>query len=157
MLYKTTNRLIKALVYFYFISLCGACLFPKDRAGTFLCLYDSYNREIKLDKEPEKIISLSPGITEMLFLLQAESKLIGISNYCNFPEETEHIEKVGGLQNINIEKIISLHPDVVLIGSIIPKKEVEKLRREFGCIRGLTNPEMLFIVELFKTEVSLCS
>jgi iron complex transport system substrate-binding protein len=126
---KTTNRLLKALVYFYFISLCGACLSQKERAGTFLCLTDSYNREIKLEKAPEKIISLSPGITEMLFLLHAEDKLIGISDYCNFPEETQQIQKVGGLQNINIEKIISLQPDVVLIGSIIPKKEVDKLEK----------------------------
>jgi iron complex transport system substrate-binding protein len=126
---KLTNRSIRALVYFYFISLCGTCLSPKDVAGTFLCLTDSYNREIKLDKAPQKIISLSPGITEMLFLLHAENKLIGISDYCNFPEETQQIRKVGGLQNINIEKLISLQPDVVLIGSIIPKNEVDKLEK----------------------------
>jgi iron complex transport system substrate-binding protein len=100
-----------------------------ERAGTFLRLTDSYNREIKLDKPPEKIISLSPGITEMLFLLHAENKLIGISDYCDYPAETQDIEKIGGLQNINIEKIISLQPDVVLIGSIIPKKEVDKLEK----------------------------
>jgi len=138
-----TNRLLKALVYFYFISLCGACLSPKDRAGTFLCLSDSYNREIKLDKEPQRIISLSPGITEMLFLLHAENKLIGISNYCNSPEETEQIQKIGGLQNINIEKIISLQPDVVLIGSIIPKKEVEKLEKSGIIVIALRQEEKL--------------
>jgi iron complex transport system substrate-binding protein len=126
---KTTNRLLKALVYFYFISLCGSCLSQKDQAGTFLCLTDSYNREIKLDKPPEKIISLSPGITEMLFLLQAEDKLFGISDYCNYPEQTKPIKKIGGLQSINIETIISLQPDIVLIGSIIPKKEVDKLEK----------------------------
>jgi iron complex transport system substrate-binding protein len=126
---KTTNHPLRVLVYFYFISLCGACLSSKDKAGTFLCLTDSYNREIKLDKKPEKIISLSPGITEMLFLLHAENKLIGISDYCSFPEETKFIKKVGGLQNINIETIISMQPDVVLIGSIIPKNEVDKLEK----------------------------
>jgi iron complex transport system substrate-binding protein len=142
-LIKTTNRLLKALVYFYFISLCGACLSPKDRAGTFLCLTDSYNREVKLNTEPQKIISLSPGITEMIFLLHAENKLIGISNYCNFPEETQNIEKVGGLQNINIEKIISLQPDVVLIGSIIPKKEVEKLEKSGIAVIALKQEDKL--------------
>ena len=143
MLIKKANRLLKALVYFYFISLCGACLSPKDRAGTFLCLTDSYHREIKLDKAPEKIISLSPGITEMMFLLRAEEKLIGISNYCNFPEETQSIKKIGGLQNINIEKIISMQPDVVLIGSIIPKKEVEKLEKSGITVIALKQEEKL--------------
>ena len=137
-----TNRR-KALVYFYFISLCGACLSPKERAGTFLCLTDSYNREIKLDKPPERIISLSPGITEILFLLHAEDKLAGISDYCDFPEETCRIRKVGGLQNINIENIISLQPDVVLIGSIIPKNEVEKLEKSGITVIAVKEEEKL--------------
>ena len=143
MLYKLTKRLLKALVYFYFISLCGACLSQKDEAGAFLCLSDSYNRAIKLDKEPEKIISLSPGITEMLFLLNAEDKIIGISDYCNYPEETQQIRKVGGLQNINIENIISLQPDVVLIGSIIPKNEVEKLEKSGITVIAIKQEEKL--------------
>jgi len=147
-----TNHPLRVLVYFYFISLCGACLSPKDRAGTFLCLTDSYQREIKLDKSPEKIISLSPGITEMLFLLHAEEKLIGISDYCNFPEETQYMNRVGGLQNINIEKIISLQPDVVLIGSIITKKEVEKLEKSGIVVIALKQEEKLEgILDALKT------
>jgi len=140
---KPTNHPFRVLVYFYFISLCGACLFQKDRAGTFLCITDSYNREVKLEKPPEKIISLSPGITEMLFLLEAENKLMGISDYCNYPEETQLIRKVGGLQNINIETIISLQPDVVLIGSIIPKKEVDKLEKSGVTVMALKQEEKL--------------
>jgi len=138
-----TNHPFRVLVYFYFISLCGACLSPKERAGTFLCLTDSYNREIILEKTPEKIISLSPGITEILYLLHAGDKLIGISDYCNYPEETQNIQKIGGLQNINIEKIISLQPDVVLIGSIIPKKEVNKLEKSGITVIALKQEEKL--------------
>ena len=138
-----TNHPLRVLVYFYFISLCGACLSPKERAGTFLCMTDSYQREIKLDKAPEKIISLSPAITEMLFLLGAEDKLIGISEYCNYPEETQQIRKVGGLQNINIETIISLQPDVVLIGSIITKKEVDKLEKSGITVIAMKQEEKL--------------
>jgi len=140
---RTTNRPLWALVYFYFISLCGSCLYLPDTAATFLCLTDSYNREIKLNKAPEKIISLSPGITEMIFLLHAEDKLIGISDYCNFPKETQRINKVGGLQNINIEKIISLQPDVVLIGSIISKSEVEKLEKSGITVIAIKQEEKL--------------
>jgi iron complex transport system substrate-binding protein len=138
-----TNRPKRALVYFYFISLCGACLSPKDQAGTFLCLTDSYYREIKIDKAPEKIISLSPGITEIIFLLSAENKLIGISDYCNYPKGTQHIKKVGGLQNINIETIIALQPDVVLIGSIIPRNEVDKLEKSGITVVAIKEEEKL--------------
>jgi len=138
-----TNHPLRVLVYFYFISLCGACLSPKERAGTFLCFTDSYSREIKLDKAPEKIISLSPAITEMIFLLHAEEKLIGISDYCNYPEETQQINKVGGMQNMNIETIVSLKPEVVLIGSIIPKKEVEKLEKSGITVIAIKQEEKL--------------
>jgi len=141
--FNKTTICLRALVYFYFISLCGSCLRLPDAAGSFLCLTDSYNREIKLDKAPEKIISLSPGITEMLFLLHAEDKLIGISDYCNFPEETQYINRVGGLQNINIEKIVSMQPDVVLIGSIIPKNEVEKLEKSGVTVIAIKEEEKL--------------
>ena len=143
MLNNKTIRPIRALVYFYFISLCGACLYLPDTAGTFLCLTDSYNREIKIDKAPERIISLSPGITEIIFLLRAENKLVGISDYCNFPPETQNITKAGGLQNINIERIISLRPDVVLIGSIIPKNEVDKLEKSGIIVVAIKQEEKL--------------
>lgn len=143
MLKRTTNRSIRALVYFYFISLCGSCLYLPDTGAAFLSMTDSYDREIRLNKAPEKIISLSPGITEMLFLLHAEDKLIGISDYCNFPEETQHMDKVGGLQNINIERIVSLQPDVVLIGSIIPKKEVDKLEKSGITVIAIKEEEKL--------------
>lgn len=88
---------------------------------------DSYGREVILEKEPQRIVSLSPGITEMIFMLQSEDKLVGITDFCNFPESTGNITKVGGLINFSIEYILSLEPDVVLIGSIVQKEDVEKM------------------------------
>jgi iron complex transport system substrate-binding protein len=69
--------------------------------------------------------------------------LIGISDYCNFPEATQQIRKVGGLQNINIETIISLQPDVILIGSIIPKNEVKKLEKSGISVIAIKQEEKL--------------
>ncbi|MEG2071188.1 MAG: helical backbone metal receptor, partial [Bacteroidales bacterium] len=108
---------------FVLIGLMFACNSPRNEsAGNFFQWTDSYGREVKLSHEPQRIISLSPSITEMIFLLQAEEKLVGISDYCQYPPETNKIKRVGGLQNINVESLLALQPDVVLIGSIVPKK-----------------------------------
>ena len=63
----------------------------------------------------------------MIFLLESEDKLVGVSDFCTYPPETEKMTKVGGLLNFSIENLVSLNPDVVLIGSIISKEDVKKM------------------------------
>jgi iron complex transport system substrate-binding protein len=123
-------NLLKVIVYFYFISLCVACRSPqKESAGFFLQITDSYNRTVTLEKEPQRIISLSPAITELIFILESNKKLVAVSEFCKYPPETEKIPKAGGLVQINIEKLLSFNPDLVLIGSIISKSDVEKIEK----------------------------
>jgi iron complex transport system substrate-binding protein len=64
---------------------------------------------------PERIISLAPSITETLFTLGLGDRVIGVTSYCTFPPEVKKIEKVGGYSDANIEKIVSLHPDLVIL------------------------------------------
>ena len=95
----------------------------------FLKDKDSYGREVVIEKEPQRIVSLSSAITEIFYLLHAESKLVGVSDFCTYPPETEKLPKVGKLLNINVENILALNPDVVLISSLVSKKDVEKMER----------------------------
>ena len=112
-----------------FVMLCG-CRHPQHTEQTvFLDYTDSYNREVVLQKEPQRIVSLSPAITELLFMIGAGDRLVGISDYCQYPEETSQIPKVGGMQNINLETLLSLHPDVVLIGSMVSQEDVDKIEK----------------------------
>lgn len=60
-----------------------------------------------------RIVSLVPSQTELLFALGYGSQVVGISDYCNFPAKTAEISKVGGL-DLNVEKIMSLKPNLVL-------------------------------------------
>lgn len=122
--------LAKALFVGLFLLLCLGCSAPKQKVDTvFITITDSYDREVVLEKEPRSIISLSPAITEVIFELGEEERLVGISDFCTFPKGTEKIPKVGGLTQVNIERIISLNPDLVLIGSIISKKDLEKMEQ----------------------------
>ncbi len=65
--------------------------------------------------EPQRIISLSPSVTETLYYLGVGDKIIAISDYCNWPEEVKDKIRVGGMLNPSFEKILSLKPDLIII------------------------------------------
>ena len=64
---------------------------------------------------PQRIISLVPATTEMLFGMGAGSRLIGVGSYDRFPPEVERLPRLGGLLDPNIEQLIALRPDLVIV------------------------------------------
>lgn len=81
-----------------------------------------------LTAEPQRIVSLNPNITETLWAIGAGGKLVGRTDYCNYQAEASAAESVGDLYNINIEKVVSLAPDVVLLSSLISLDTITALR-----------------------------
>jgi iron complex transport system substrate-binding protein len=65
--------------------------------------------------EPQRIISLVPSTTEMLFVMGAGARVAGVSNYDQFPPEVARLPKVGGLLDPNVERLLSLKPDLVIV------------------------------------------
>lgn len=63
---------------------------------------------------PQRIISLSPNLTEMIYDMGAQDQLVGDTDYCKFPADAQKKEKIGGWVNPNFEKIVSLKPDLVI-------------------------------------------
>lgn len=63
----------------------------------------------------DRIVSLAPNITEILFELGLGDKIVGVSEFCNFPPEAQRIPRVGALLNPNFEAIIALRPDLVIL------------------------------------------
>ena len=108
-----------------------SCLSPSQQGekASFFDYTDCYGNRVQLDSVPARIISLSPAITEMVFMLDEGDKLVGISDFCHYPEATDTMNRVGGMQNINVESLMALNPDVVLIGSIVTKQDMEKMER----------------------------
>jgi iron complex transport system substrate-binding protein len=64
---------------------------------------------------PRRIVSLIPAVTEMLFAIGDGSRLVGVGNYDRFPPEVEKIPRVGGLLDPDVERILSLRPDLVIV------------------------------------------
>jgi iron complex transport system substrate-binding protein len=74
---------------------------------------DATDQDVVIEAKPEKIVSLMPSNTEIAFALGLGDEIIGVNNYDNYPEEALEKEKIGDM-NFNVEKIISLQPDLVL-------------------------------------------
>jgi len=63
---------------------------------------------------PHRVISLAPSITEIIFLIGAQDKLVGVTRYCDYPPSANKIAKVGGFLDPSYESIVRLAPDLVL-------------------------------------------
>ena len=90
-------------------------------------LTDIYGQKAVIKAEPQRVVSCSPACTEIIFSLGQESKLVGRTNYCNYPEAAASIESIGDINAPDVEKIVSLNPDVVVADSIFPKEAYDKL------------------------------
>ena len=77
---------------------------------------------------PQRVISLGQTITERIYLLGADSRLIADTIYCVEPEDAKTKEKVGTLLQANMEKIIALKPDLVLASNLARPKQLKKLK-----------------------------
>ncbi|WP_342557997.1 ABC transporter substrate-binding protein [Metasolibacillus sp. FSL K6-0083] len=73
---------------------------------------DALGREVTLERAPEKIISLTPSNTEILFALNLENEVVGVNDIDDYPPAVAEKERVGSME-YNVEKIVSLQPDIV--------------------------------------------
>jgi len=78
------------------------------------------------EKTPDRIISLAPNITEILFALGLGESIVGVTNFCDYPQEATKKPKVGGMTNPSLEAVVSLRPDIVIMTTDGNQKEFEE-------------------------------
>ncbi len=122
------SKTIPSAKYFLFILLtliaisCGKQLKEKPDKKNFIT--DALGNKFELSKPPERIITLAPNLTEMVFELGAGKKLVGNTLFCNYPEEAKSVEKIGDMLTVDYEKIVTLHPDLIFITKEGNKKNI---------------------------------
>ena len=84
---------------------------PQFQPGTYT---DDSGREVSINEIPERIVSHVPAITETLFALGLGEKVVGVSDYCDYPEAAKSKPSVGNYFNPSIENVVALDPDLVL-------------------------------------------
>lgn len=89
---------------------------PSGQTPVINYVFDDLGRLVAINGTPQRIVSLAPSNTEILFALGLGDKVVGVTDYCDYPPEALDKEKVGGYANPDIEKIVALNPDLVLAG-----------------------------------------
>lgn len=90
---------------------------------------DALGREVVCPIRPERIVSLAPSATEMLFALGLGERLVGATHFCDYPPEAARLPKIGGFTDPNLERILSLRPDLVVGARGNPRELFERLER----------------------------
>jgi iron complex transport system substrate-binding protein len=91
---------------------------------------DMAGREVTIPAEPQRIVSLAPSITEILFALNLGDRVVGVTDYCNYPPEATQKPKVGGFSDVSMEKLLEAQPDLVLAASIHMAQVLPELEKQ---------------------------
>ena len=98
-----------------------ACAAPKSpSAGNQTSvreITDDSGRRVSLPPHVDRVVSLAPNLTEIVFAVGAGPSLVGNTTYCDYPNEAKNVEKVGDTLHPSLEKIIALRPQVVLVST----------------------------------------
>jgi len=94
----------------------------------FSLLVLSHAAAFPVNSTPRRIVSLVPNITEELFDLGVQDRIVGVTTYCQRPPEAQSKERVGTVVEVNVEKILSLQPDLVIASPLTDHKQLQKLQ-----------------------------
>lgn len=108
---------------------------PKTREVT-----DEAGRTIRIPQNLQRVISLAPSVTETLYSLGLQDRLVADTDYCDYPLEAKQKPHVGGPVNPSIETIASLHPDVVLVTKGLNRLDTVNSLSSLGIPSYTTDP-----------------
>jgi iron complex transport system substrate-binding protein len=107
---RGTNWFLVLLTIALVLTACS----PTEQTPTQY-VFDDLGRLVAINGTPQRIISLAPSNTEILFALGLGDKVVGVTDWCDYPPEALDKEKVGGYDTPDIEKIAALTPDLILV------------------------------------------
>lgn len=150
---------IKSAELLFFLLLC-AMLQTDAGASDSITVKDDAGLSVTLPKPAQRIISLSPAETEMLFAAGGGDHVVGVIRFSDYPKAATHLPLVGDYQGLDIERIVSLKPDLIVVwyeGNT--QSHIEQLRQLgiplfFGQPRHLENiaDSILTLGKLMGTE-----
>jgi iron complex transport system substrate-binding protein len=100
---------MKRLIILFLLIVCGSAAPLYGRS-----FKDAVDREVVIEHNPVRIIPLAPSLTEILYYLGLGDRVAGVTTYSYYPPEALNKPQVGGYHDLNIEKIITLNPDLVI-------------------------------------------
>jgi iron complex transport system substrate-binding protein len=110
------------------------------RASAFREVVDETGRLVRIPQPVRRIVSLAPSLTETIYALGLQDRLVGDTDYCDYPPDAQKKTKVGGGIDPSLEVIASLHPDLVLATKSYNRRETTQALDELGISSYATDP-----------------
>ncbi len=119
---------------YYFVSVLLACIYSISAQSlsveNSVSCKDDTNHSISLKQPARRIISLSPAITELVYAAGGGQYLKGVVSYTDYPEQAKYLPEVGSFNALDLEKILSLKPDLIIAWkSGNPSMQIKKLKK----------------------------
>lgn len=123
------------------LAACAPAVPSKGAAG--IALTDGLGREVKLESPAQRVVSLAPSNTEILFALGAGDRVVGRDEASDYPEAALALPTVGGWSGFSAEAIVALKPDLVLAAEINSPELAAQLEKLGVTVYYLSNPKTL--------------
>lgn len=147
---RNRRRVVALLCMGFILSACASAtpaptqLPAATPTPTGISIVDGMGREITLDRPAQKVASLAPSNTEILFAIGAGAQVIARDSFSDFPEQALAVADIGGgFGEIDTETLVSLEPDLVLAAEINPVENVQMLEDLGLKVFYLSNPKEL--------------
>ena len=104
---------MRKLILFLFLLLFYSC--GTKTNVEIKTIQDDLGKSFRFSEIPQRVVSLAPSITESLFFIHADKCLVGVTKYCDYPQDAKSKTIVGGMLDPNLEIIAKLNPDLILL------------------------------------------
>jgi iron complex transport system substrate-binding protein len=118
----------------------GTVLRPAAQASPSTSVTDEVGRHVNIPAQVNRVVTLSPDLTETIYALGLEDKLVGDTNFCDTPPAAKLKPHIGTAQNPSIEAIVALRPDLVLASTSIDRRETVDQLARLGLAVYATDP-----------------
>jgi iron complex transport system substrate-binding protein len=136
----STFCVFAALTAFFCAAKVNATQTAATPPSAYRQVTDEIGRTIRIPQSIHRIVSLAPNLTETIYALGLQDRLVGDTDYCDFPAEAQQKPKVGGAVNPSLEVIAALHPDLVLVTKSLNRLETVNALAEIGIPSYATDP-----------------
>jgi len=130
-------QIISVFIALILFSSCGQNPTDDKKGRVFT---DEFGREVRLEKTPERIVSLAPSVTETLFALGLGPHVVGITTYCDYPPEAAQKERVGDTLRPSVERIVALRTDLAIISTSSQLEDYVRKLESAGVPVYISNP-----------------
>lgn len=107
-----------AAVSLALLGLLVACTPPAGEVVSSGGVTDQLGRTVEFDEVPQRIVSLAPSNTEILFALGLGDRVVGVTEYCDYPAAAKDKAVIGGFSTVDLERVVALSPDLILATSM---------------------------------------